>query len=244
MKRKSLPKKLRFEVLKRDRFTCVYCGRSSPAVLLHVDHINPVANGGKNDLLNLVTACFDCNSGKGATLLSDESALKASTEQRKMLAARREQLKMLMEWQEGLANIETDGLRFFEQKWREGHGQNFSLNETGRGLVQKTIREFGLAEAIEALRIGQAKMSADQQIQSLFGICRNRKMDIEDPVGRYAGRACNILRKRFRVPEGLYRAIRAKLLEYDDVDWAGGQICGFAAAAQHISDFEERMGSL
>jgi hypothetical protein len=66
-------KRVRFEVFKRDMHTCVYCGRKSPDVVLHVDHVIPVAKGGTNDLSNLVTACEDCNRGKGAVPLSDTS---------------------------------------------------------------------------------------------------------------------------------------------------------------------------
>lgn len=63
--RTPIPKRLRFEVLRRDSFTCRYCGRQPPEVVLHLDHIVPVANGGTNDLENLVTACLPCNIGKG-----------------------------------------------------------------------------------------------------------------------------------------------------------------------------------
>ncbi len=72
-KRAAISAKLRFEILKRDSNTCVYCGRKSPDVVLHVDHVVPVARGGTNTLSNLVTACEDCNRGKGATALDDES---------------------------------------------------------------------------------------------------------------------------------------------------------------------------
>ena len=54
--RKPIPKKLRFEVFKRDRFTCQYCGRMSPDVILEVDHIKPVAEGGEDEILNLITS--------------------------------------------------------------------------------------------------------------------------------------------------------------------------------------------
>lgn len=63
--RKPLSKKLRFDVFKRDQFTCQYCGQTPPVVVLEVDHITPVVEGGSNDILNLLTACFDCNRGKG-----------------------------------------------------------------------------------------------------------------------------------------------------------------------------------
>jgi 5-methylcytosine-specific restriction endonuclease McrA len=63
---------VRFEVLKRDGFTCVYCGRNRDkhGVVLEVDHVVPLAEGGSdNDLANLATACWDCNHGKAARLL-------------------------------------------------------------------------------------------------------------------------------------------------------------------------------
>lgn len=70
--RSPISKKLRFDVFKRDGFVCLYCGaHPSETVLLEVDHIHPVAEGGTDDFENLVTACFDCNRGKGAGLLSD-----------------------------------------------------------------------------------------------------------------------------------------------------------------------------
>jgi 5-methylcytosine-specific restriction endonuclease McrA len=59
----------RFEILRRDKFTCQYCGRKPPEVTLEVDHIFPVSKGGTNDPGNLTTSCYDCNRGKGADLL-------------------------------------------------------------------------------------------------------------------------------------------------------------------------------
>lgn len=66
----AISKKTRFEVFKRDGFCCQYCGAVPPAVLLEVDHIDPVCNGGTNDIDNLVTACFNCNRGKAGNLLT------------------------------------------------------------------------------------------------------------------------------------------------------------------------------
>jgi len=70
-KRVGLSKSRRFEIFKRDGFTCQYCGAHPPAVVLHVDHIVPVAEGGLNDEDNLVTACQPCNAGKSDRPLSN-----------------------------------------------------------------------------------------------------------------------------------------------------------------------------
>lgn len=99
VKRKSISKKLRFEVFKRDMFTCQYCGRKAPDVVLHIDHIKPVAKGGRNEIMNLVTSCIDCNLGKGAKTLSDQSVVERQRKQAEYLAQRREQIEMLRDWQ-------------------------------------------------------------------------------------------------------------------------------------------------
>ena len=70
-KRKAISKKRRFDVFKRDSFTCQYCGSHPPKAILHVDHIVPVAEGGGNETDNLVTSCDVCNLGKGARPLTD-----------------------------------------------------------------------------------------------------------------------------------------------------------------------------
>ena len=67
----ALSKKTRFEVFKRDGFTCQYCGRTPPTVILEVDHIDPKANGGSDNTINLITSCFDCNRGKSDVKLGD-----------------------------------------------------------------------------------------------------------------------------------------------------------------------------
>ena len=77
-KRKALSKKTRFEVFKRDRFTCQYCGAKAP-----------------DEILNLVTACEACNGGKAARTLDDQSAVERQRAQIEELEQRREQLEMI-----------------------------------------------------------------------------------------------------------------------------------------------------
>lgn len=57
---------LRFKVLKRDHYRCCICGRSQKedGVKLEVDHKIPVSKGGKTEMNNLWTLCFECNRGK------------------------------------------------------------------------------------------------------------------------------------------------------------------------------------
>lgn len=67
----SLSKRVRFEVFKRDRFTCAYCGQRPPDVVLEVDHVHPKCQGGSDEMDNLVTSCEGCNRGKAGKGLGD-----------------------------------------------------------------------------------------------------------------------------------------------------------------------------
>ncbi len=53
-------KKLRLQVLRRDAYTCTYCGD----VADQVDHVYPKSKGGEDTLDNCVAACAKCNSAK------------------------------------------------------------------------------------------------------------------------------------------------------------------------------------
>ena len=60
--------RLRFLVMRRDRFTCRHCGRSPTrdlGVELVVDHVEPWSKGGETTLDNLQTLCSIHNLGKG-----------------------------------------------------------------------------------------------------------------------------------------------------------------------------------
>ncbi len=64
---KGLSTRLRWQVLERDNFICQYCGvRGGEKSPLHVDHKVSIADGGTDDLDNLITSCQKCNLGKGA----------------------------------------------------------------------------------------------------------------------------------------------------------------------------------
>ena len=63
--RDPISPKLRFDVFRRDKYVCQYCGACGPKVELEIDHIIPVSRGGTDDINNLKTSCFKCNRGKG-----------------------------------------------------------------------------------------------------------------------------------------------------------------------------------
>lgn len=147
--RKAIPKKVRFEVFKRDNFTCQYCGSKAPDVVLHIDHINPVAGGGDNDPMNLVTSCEPCNLGKGARTLDDDSVLAKQRAQLEDLNQRREQLEMMLQWREGLASLDDDQVEAFSSALSAA--TSCSLSEHGRKTVKGWLKKHSLTDLLEAL---------------------------------------------------------------------------------------------
>jgi hypothetical protein len=64
----AISKRLRYEVLRRDRHTCQMCGATAPWVRLEIDHIIPRHEHGQDVAENLQVLCQDCNSGKRASM--------------------------------------------------------------------------------------------------------------------------------------------------------------------------------
>lgn len=194
--RVALGTRTRFEVFKRDSFTCQYCGRAAPDIVLNVDHIKPVAEGGTNDLVNLITSCFSCNSGKSDIPLDDSSAVSKQKRQLDELQERRTQLEMMMEWHRGLIHIEADAAGEAAKLYHELC--DFQLNDRAVAKLRKWISKFSLNEVIEAIKI-----CADQYddhnagFDKIPGICNVRRVEKEKPWMKDVYKIRGFLKPRF-----------------------------------------------
>lgn len=148
--RKPISKRTRFEVFKRDMFSCQYCGKKSPDVVLHVDHIKPVSKGGKNTITNLITACRDCNLGKSNVELSDDAAVKKQMTHVQAMAERDEQITMMVTWQESLIASEEKFVVSVEKEVNRLL-DGFSVNDVGRGLIRKAIKKHGYESVMKQI---------------------------------------------------------------------------------------------
>jgi hypothetical protein len=205
MARKSLSKKLRFEVFKRDSFTCQYCGSKAPDVILHVDHVHPVAEGGDDDILNLVTSCQPCNFGKGARVLSDDSVVEKRRRQLEELQARKEQIELMLEWHRGLTeskDMEFDAALAHVNELFDEHKK--VLNEVGEKELRKIVRKFGLAEILTAATISfDHYADPNEAFHKIGGVAAVRKREREDPGYKDQAHLLAILRKAFGYNDGL-----------------------------------------
>lgn len=197
--RRNISKKIRFEVFKRDKFTCQYCGKSAPDVVLEVDHIKPVSKGGNNSMLNLVTACFECNRGKTNIELSDDSVVKKQEKQLKELAERREQLDMLLEWRAGLADIEEDCVQAVIDIFLTN--TNWGISEYGKKSIKKWLKEFSLNEVLEAAEIAiqnyytGTQESCSKAFSKVSGICYTKRKQANDNRYYYANYTIKVMRE-------------------------------------------------
>lgn len=178
--RKPISKKLRFEVFKRDSFRCQYCGRSAPDVILEVDHIVPVAEGGKNDVMNLITSCRDCNRGKGKHLLTENEVLKKQKAELDELNVKREQMKMMIQWKSELQSLEAEQVEQINNLVVSLTG--FELSEAGKIDILKYLKRFTFQEVYEATEISFMKYfdpmkdySVNNTMHKIGGICYNRR---------------------------------------------------------------------
>lgn len=151
-KRKTLSKKTRFEVFKRDSFTCQYCGKQAPDVVLEIDHINPVSKGGNNDLTNLVTTCFDCNRGKTDKKISDDAVVKKQMNELEKLNVRREQIEMVFEWKQELLSQDNEIIdKIVNLIDDEYTPRGNKINENGRDSIKKSYKKYGFNTLLEAI---------------------------------------------------------------------------------------------
>lgn len=183
-KRINITKKLRFEVFKRDSFTCQYCGRKAPSVVLNVDHINPVKHGGKNDILNLITSCFDCNSGKKDRLLSDKSVVEKQQLQLEEINEKRQQMQMMLIWRDELNKLETTQIEVIINAINS-HMRKFSVKESFASTAKSYLKKYTLEQVLDAIEISankylisDKKEDSENYINKISGIAKNLSLPI------------------------------------------------------------------
>lgn len=204
-KRKGLSKKVRFEVFKRDSFTCQYCGASAPNTILRIDHINPVAKGGTDDILNLITSCFDCNSGKSDIELDDDSVIVKQHRQLGLLQQRREQIEQIFQWRKELDKIQENTTSMIAD-YIKSKVSDFSINEQELRDLDKLSKKYNLADILEAVDKSASnylqhyadgsitKKSADEFFGKIPGILFNES---RTPLERKMAYVKGICKNRF-----------------------------------------------
>ena len=194
--RKTLSKKIRFEVFKRDKFTCQYCGRTAPDVVLEIDHIEPISKGGSDDIMNLITSCFDCNRGKSNRKLTQDDEMKKQQKMLLELAERKEQIEMMLKWKKELENLE-DVLVDKIEELLSVTGDSFT--DYGRKVCKRDIKKYGFEEVYESTKISLEqyfvpgdKESIKKTFEYIGRICSTRHYQKNNPNAYDIAYLCKI----------------------------------------------------
>lgn len=180
MPRKTITKKARFEIFKRDGFVCQYCGAQPPSVILHIDHITPVKLGGGNDIENLVTSCQRCNQGKSSTPLNQIP---------KSLKDRASEIEEMEAQIKGYADIMQSARdRIDDEMWIIGRVLFSDIKTSGMyksdaQSIKMFIKRLGYHEVLDAAEKADAKKPHQSQTNSRFkyfcGICWKKIKDAQ-----------------------------------------------------------------
>jgi 5-methylcytosine-specific restriction endonuclease McrA len=180
-----ISKSLRFEVFKRDSFTCQYCGRQTPQVILEIDHIIPKSKGGTDHINNLVTSCFDCNRGKGNIPLAVLRITDTRKEEIQKLKEKQEQIRAYEKFLKEQKAKEEQILQDINDHWASLCDDKFLLSENGLSSVRSFLANLTPMEIKEAMSIAAGSV---EEIEARFkyfcGVCHNKTAEKSGDTSR------------------------------------------------------------
>lgn len=166
----TVSKRTRFEVLKRDNFTCRYCRSTEDQ--LTIDHVIPTALGGSDSPDNLVTCCADCNSGKTSTSPTEGMVDDVHETDMKWAGA----MKRAAEVAAANRNLARIYVEAFDFSWGDSVPPDYETS-------LEMIRAAGLPEA-EMIDAANIAMGAQHVFSGRFryfcGVCWRKVADLQD----------------------------------------------------------------
>lgn len=174
--RVAIPKRLRFEVLRRDNHTCRYCGRAAPDVKLHIDHVVPVILGGGDEPANLVTACSDCNGGKTSSAPDQTTVAEVDATAVKWAAAMARAAEESRQVSDGRLDTYEGVLNAFPSYYR---------HDRIPGDFRDTVNQFldaGLPAdvVVEMAHVAATKYGVTQRWNYFCGCCWTKLRQLQD----------------------------------------------------------------
>lgn len=241
----SLSVRTRFEVFKRDQFTCQYCGKHPPDVLLEADHVIPRAAGGSDAIENLTTACADCNRGKADRLLEEGAPtvtrakvddLRERVEQASAYAELVGQQQALVEKQVRLVT-EVWAQAFKATVEERSNGSYWVLPYQGEWPNERSVRLFvrrlPLSEIVAAVDLTASRHpeSSDYACRFFYKVCWRRIKGESGPIDE----------PRQKVPETTTDWESAAYILASERDDAEAEL---EAARHRIEDLEDEVRDL
>lgn len=179
----SVKTSVRFKIFERDNFTCQYCGRKPPEVILHCDHIHPRSKGGQDEELNLITSCRDCNLGKKDKILKNPQRPDIKLEIENLKEAEN-QIKEYYKYLKKLSKYKENDpiIDLICEVWTEQSG-NQELTESGKNNLKQILKNNTAEDIIEAIKISwlNGKITIDNKWPYMCGVLKQLKLKRNNP---------------------------------------------------------------
>lgn len=178
----AVSKRTRFEVLRRDNYTCRYC-RSADNELT-VDHVTPVALGGSDKPENLVACCKDCNAGKSSSSPEANTVADVSAQAAHYAAGIRD----VYEQQVKDLKARRRYINRFVKRWKSftnSRGYEIDLPHDYAGAVGGWYDTGVPVEILEhAIEVAMSRrnLPSHSVFPYVYGIVRNKTDDARDKV--------------------------------------------------------------
>jgi hypothetical protein len=174
---------VRWQIFARDNFRCRYCGRQAGdgGVVLQVEHIISVADGGTNAMDNLLSACQKCNNGKRTRSLQyapgSEDAVAFASAQAVTLA---QQARALAAQSDARAELKQELINLLCDAY--GY-ESIYISETNVKQFIGILQTYGAARLAEWVAIAASRrIRPSQCCRYVFGIIRNLKSRHDEAV--------------------------------------------------------------
>lgn len=181
----AVTKRTRFEVLRRDNYTCRYCRSDNNE--LTIDHVVPVSLGGSDKPENLVACCKDCNAGKSSS--SPDAALVAEVSEEALRYA--EALQLCIQGNACDLMAKADAREEFRDSWlawERGDGSSIDLPAGWEDSVDKWI-ELGIGQDVfhEAIRKAMTRntIRSGEEFRYMAGIIWRTLDDLRQEAENY-----------------------------------------------------------
>jgi hypothetical protein len=130
----------------------------------------PVSKGGKNDIDNLITACFDCNRGKSNNELTNlPITISEKNERIKIAQQQYLEYKKILKKQEKILLDEIDEIELIYNSYFK----EYLFSEKFKNSVRSFINKIGFFSVKEAMDTACSKIYYDEHkaLKYFCGIC-------------------------------------------------------------------------
>ena len=173
----GVTKRTRYEVMRRDDYTCRYC-RSTVAALT-IDHVIPQALGGDDSPGNLVACCVDCNSGKSSSMPDAALVTDVEADTFRWAAARKLAAQKIA--------IHADRWRrercSFAASWGRWDEDGDHLPADWAASLDSWLDQgLEIAQILEShnIAINNRHVQSDNVFRYVAGIARNKLVDLDE----------------------------------------------------------------